>query len=191
MQMLSKVIKLELQYSCQQNHIYQRQICYLAPYPAESAEHLAKRLLSYLLLFELQPQWLRQPHSCKKPDLFLQDQQQHYLLWCQVDIPNEKQLQRAAHQSVRVLLVPDAAELPKIKQLSKGLNNVSVMPLNAQQIDSCCQMLKGHMALSMWREEQQLLITDGRHVLELELTDNDLGSVWSLLKSVAATLVRH
>lgn len=112
MQMLSKVIRLDLQYSCQQSHHYQRQTCYLAPFAHEAAEHLAKRLLGYLTLFELQPELSRYDHAGKKPDLYLQDHQQHFLLWCQVDVPNEKQLQRAAHQSEQVLLVSTDAELP-------------------------------------------------------------------------------
>jgi uncharacterized protein YaeQ len=171
MQMLSKVIKLDLHYSSEQSHLYQRQTCYLAPFPDESAEHLAKRLLCYLTLFELQPQWARQAHSGKKPDLYLHDQQQHFLLWCQVDLPNEKGLLRASHQSDHVVLVGDEAEFPKVKALCKGLTNVSFLAFTTLQIETCCQMFKGHMQLSMWRDECQLLITDGQQQLELSLNE--------------------
>ncbi len=172
MQMLSKVIRLDLQYSCQQSHHYQRQTCYLAPFAHEAAEHLAKRLLGYLTLFELQPELSRYDHAGKKPDLYLQDHQQHFLLWCQVDVPNEKQLQRAAHQSEQVLLVSTDAELPKLRQLSKGLRNVQFLPLSEQQLARCCQMFKGHMQWSVWRDECQLLITDGQQQLELQLAES-------------------
>jgi uncharacterized protein YaeQ len=197
MQMVSKVMRLELQYSCQQSHYYQRQTCYLAPFPDETAEHLAKRLLSYLILFELQPQWTRQPHSGKKPDLYLQDQQQHFLLWCQVDLPSEKQLHKAAHQSTQVVLVPEMAELQKVKLISKGLSNVSFLTLDAAQIDSCCRMFKGHMALSLWREDRQLLITDGKLMLELDLNDSlyvashDRAAVMTLRSPVSELSTRH
>ncbi len=171
MQMLSKVIKLDLQYSCEQSHRYQRQTCYLAPFPAESAEHVAKRLLCYLALFELQPDWARQPSAGKKPDLYLQDQQQHFSLWCQVDLPTAKGLLRASHQADQVVLVGDEAEFPKVKALCKGLANVSFFAITAAQIEICCQMFKGHMQLSMWRDECQLLITDGQLQLELSLNE--------------------
>ena len=56
MQVLSKVIRLDLQYSSQQSHLYQRQTCYLAPFYHEEALHFAKRILAYLSLFELKPE---------------------------------------------------------------------------------------------------------------------------------------
>lgn len=171
MQMLSKVMRLDLQYSCEQSHHYQRQTCYLAPFADEAAEHLAKRLLSYLVLFELHPELCRHDHAGKKPDLYLQDQHQHFLLWCQVDMPNEKQLQRASHQSKQVLLVSADEDLPKLRQLSKGLTNVQFLPLLPSQLALCCQMFKGHMQWSVWRDECQLLITDGQQQLEINLTE--------------------
>ena len=53
MQILTKVIRLDLQYSSQQAHLFFRQTCYLAPFQHEEALHFAKRILAYLSLFEL------------------------------------------------------------------------------------------------------------------------------------------
>ncbi|MBU2178672.1 MAG: YaeQ family protein [Gammaproteobacteria bacterium] len=167
MQVLSKVIRLDLQYSSQQSHLYQRQTCYLAPFYHEEALHFAKRILAYLSLFELQPELAKQDPLGKQPDLFLRDFDQHFRLWCQVDLPNDKQLLRASHQSDQVLLVPDSADFHRAQLMIKGLSNVRLFELTSEQLNEFCSMLKGHMQLSIWREDNVLIITDGQQQLEL------------------------
>jgi uncharacterized protein YaeQ len=169
MQLLSKVIRLDLQYSSQQSHLYQRQTCYLAPFIHEEAPHFAKRTLAYLSLFELHPQLAKQDPFGKQPDLCLRDHNQHFQLWCQVDLPNEKQLLRASHQADQVLLVPDSEEYRRAQLLIKGLANVRLFCLSAAQLTDFCSMLKGHMSLAVWRDDDQLIVTDGEHQLELQV----------------------
>lgn len=169
MQVLSKVIRLDLQYSSQQSHLYQRQTCYLAPFAHEEASHFAKRILAYLSLFELQPQLAKQDPFGKQPDLFLRDHNQHFQLWCQVDLPNEKQLLRASHQSDQVLLVPDCDDYRRAQLLIKGLLNVRLFCLSAEQLTEFCGMLKGHMQLAVWRDDNSLIVTDGQHQLEIQV----------------------
>lgn len=169
MRMQSKVIRLDLNYSSEQSHQYLKETCYLAPFPDEDASHFAKRILTYLSLYELHPVLAKQPPSSRQPDLYLQDQQQHFLLWCQVDLPSEKQLQRASHQAEQVLLVTDASEHNKAKTLIRGMPNVLLFCLEAAQLEDFCKMLRGHMQLSVWREQEQLIITDGQQQLEMQV----------------------
>ena len=169
MQLLSKVIRLDLQYSSLQSHIFERQICYLAPFQQEEALHFSKRILAYLCLFEWHPQVVTQNLVGKFPDLYLRDEQQHFQLWCQVDLPKQKHLQRASHQADQVLLVLDSQEQKRAQMLSKGLTNVRFFYLSQQQLNDFCDMLKGHMSLSVWREDHQLMMTDGEHQLEIQL----------------------
>lgn len=169
MQVLTKVIRLDLQYSSQQSHLYQRQTCYLAPFAHEEAPHFAKRILAYLSLFELQPELAKQDPVGKQPDLFLRDQHQHFQLWCQVDLPTEKQLLRASHQADQVLLVPDCDEVRRAQLLIKGLANVRLFCLSSAQLSDFCSMLKGHMQLAIWREEGVLIVTDGQQQLEIQV----------------------
>lgn len=167
MQVLSKVIRLDLQYSSQQSHLYQRQTCYLAPFYHEEALHFAKRILAYLSLFELKPELAKQEPFGKQPDLYLRDLDQHFQLWCQVDLPNEKQLLRASHQSDQVLLVPDSADYHRAQVMIKGLSNVRLFELTSEQVNEFCSMLKRHMQLSIWREDNLLIVTDGQQQLQL------------------------
>jgi len=169
MQVLSKVIRLDLQYSSQQSHLYQQQTCYLAPFAQEEAIHFAKRILAYLALFELHPQLAKQDPVGKQPDLFLRDVDQHFQLWCQVDLPNEKQLMRAAHQADLVLLIPDCHELHRAQMMIKGLANVRLFCLNDEQLTEFCNMFKGHMQLAVWRDDRQLMVTDGHNHLEMQV----------------------
>lgn len=167
MRMQSKVIRLDLNYSSEQSHQYLKETCYLAPFPDEDASHFAKRMLAYLSLYELHPILAKQPPTGRQPDLYLQDQQQHFLLWCQVDLPSEKQLQRASHQAEQVLLVTDTAEHNKAKALIRGLANVQLFSLDTLQLEDFCKMLRGHMHLSVWREQEQLNITDGQQQIQM------------------------
>lgn len=169
MQILTKVIRLDLQYSSQQAHLFQRQTCYLSPFQHEEAFHFAKRILAYLSLFECHPQFAKQDPSGKLPDLFLRDQNQHFQLWCQVDLPSEKQLLRASHQADQVLLLPDPADMRRAHLMIKGLANVRLFFLSHEQLEAFCQMLKGHMQLAVWREDDQLIVTDGQHQMEIQV----------------------
>ncbi|WP_306521251.1 YaeQ family protein [Rheinheimera sp.] len=169
MRMQSKVIRLDLSYNSEQSHQYLKETCYLAPFQDEDASHFAKRILTYLSLYELHPVLAKQQPSGRQPDLYLQDQQQHFLLWCQVDLPSEKQLQRASHQAEQVLLVTDSADQAKAKALIRGLPNVVLSTLGAEQLEEFCKMLRGHMQLSVWREQDLLVITDGQQQLEMQV----------------------
>ncbi len=169
MRMQSKVIRLDLLYSSELSHQFLKKTCYLAPFKEEDASHFAKRVLAYLSLYELHPVLAKQQPTARQPDLYLQDEQQHFQLWCQVDLPSEKQLQRACHQADQVLLVTDATDMVKAKALVRGFPNVSLSALNSEQLDEFCKMLSGHMQLSVWREQEQLMITNGRLQLELQV----------------------
>ncbi len=167
MQLQLKRLKLELQYSAAAQGLYLRETLYLAPFRAEEAEHFARRLLSLLSLYELHPQLSFEASGGKKPDLFTLGELHHYQLWCQVDLPNDKQVHKASHQSEQVVLMLGAADQHKALSLVKGLNNVRAQTIPDETIRQCCDMLKGHMQLSVWREDQQLQITDGEHQLQL------------------------
>ena len=191
MQVLSKVIRLDLQYSSQQSHLYQRQTCYLAPFAHEEASHFAKRILAYLSLFELQPQLAKQDPFGKQPDLFLRDHNQHFQLWCQVDLPNEKQLLRASHQADHVLLLPDSGEVRRAQLMIKGLPNVQLFCLSDEQLNEFCSMLKGHMQLAVWREDEQLVVTDGEHQLDIQVAPLRDGISDDLTDHASTFTVRH
>jgi uncharacterized protein YaeQ len=170
MQLTTKVIRLDLQYSSLQTHKFLKQTCYLAPFQEEEALHFAKRMLAYLSLFELQPQLAKQDPAGKQPDLFLRDQHQHFQLWCQVDLPSEKQLLKASHQADYVVLLPDDDEMHRAQMMIKGLKNVRLFSLATEQLYECCDMLKGHMQLSVWRDDDQMIVTDGTHQMDIQLT---------------------
>ncbi len=168
MQMASKVIKLDLDYSCDASHAYQQQRHYVSPWQGESAEHFAKRLLAYLSLYEQHPNFAKQGSNGKLPDLYVQDNQQHFALWCQLELLSEKRLQRAAHLADLLVLVLDELETDKATHLPHPPNQ-RIFTLTQHQLHECCLMLKNHMQLSVWREEPLLSVTDGEHLLQLNL----------------------
>lgn len=171
MQITSKVIRLDLNYASENSHLYQKQSCYIAPYRTELAEHFARRLLAYLLLIERSPQWAKTEGLGKTPDLYVTDASDHIQLWCNVDVLSEKQMQRASHQADLVLLFLDDTEQKHIKsQYKHFFNNVQFHLISHQQLLDFCDMLKGHMQLNVWRQDNQLLITDGEQSLEFSLT---------------------
>ena len=169
MQMASKVIKLDLQYSCEASHAYQQQRHYVSPWQGESAEHFAKRLLAYLSLYEQHPSFAKDDSGGKAPDLYIQDQQQHFQLWCQLELVAEKRLLRASHLADQLLLVLDEQETTKA-QHNDLLPNQRIFSVSSAQLAEFCLMLKSHMKLSVWREDPLLSITDGEHLLQLNLT---------------------
>lgn len=66
MQVVSKVIRLDLNYASEVSHLYQKRTCYIAPYKTELAEHFARRLLAYLSLFEFSPNCRKQRALAKR-----------------------------------------------------------------------------------------------------------------------------
>ena len=171
MQILSKVIKLDLTYASEISQCYQRKTCYLAPYKSEQAEHFARRILAYLSYFEWEPVLSSLDNAGKSPDLYVSDELDHIRLWCTVDLLSEKHLQRASHRAdVVVLFLVDSDQQKLQHQLKHVYNNLRIDYLPQQQLLVFCDMLKGHMHLDLWREDGNLLITDGKHILELEVS---------------------
>lgn len=171
MQVMSKVIRLDLNYASEVSHVYQKRTCYIAPYKTELAEHFARRILAYLSLFEFSPQLATTESAGKSPDLYVSDATDHIKLWCNVDLLSEKHMQRASHQADQVLLFLDETEQKKIKsQYRQHFKNVQFHSLDHLQLLDFCSMLKGHMQLDLWREDDKLLITDGQHTFELALS---------------------
>ncbi|WP_337843213.1 YaeQ family protein [Rheinheimera sp.] len=169
MQLATKVVRLDLNYSSEQSHYYRKTTCYLAPFRDESAEHFARRMLAYLSLFELSPEIARQDGRGKSPDLFVEDQYSQLQLWCAVDALDEKLVQRASHQAKHVLLMLDELDYRKTKgAYRQHFPNLSCTVLAHELLLAFCDMLKGHMHLDVWREGELLLITDGQHSLELQ-----------------------
>ncbi|MFC4654425.1 YaeQ family protein [Rheinheimera marina] len=168
MQLASKVIRLDLNYSSEQSHYYRKTTTYLAPFKEESAEHFARRILAYLSLFEHSPAIARQDGRGKSPDLYIEDQYSQLRLWCAVDVLDEKLMQRASHQAEQVLLLVDELDYRKSKgSYRRHFPNLICTLLTHESLLSFCEMLQGHMQLDVWRDGDQLLITDGQHSLEL------------------------
>lgn len=176
MQMATKVIKLDLSYSCAVSHAYQQSRHYLAPWHAESAEHFARHLLAYLSLYEQHPSFAKIESAGKTPDLFVQDEQQRFVLWCQVALVPEKRLIRASHQAEQVLLFLDEQETEKSQHYPHLLNQ-RIVTLTTCQLTDFCQMLHSHMALSVWRDDGILSITDGQHMLHLDVTNLEASAI--------------
>ncbi len=124
MQVVSKVIRLDLNYASEVSHLYQKRTCYIAPYKTELAEHFARRLLAYLSLFEFSPQLSKTEGAGKTPDLYVSDATDHIKLWCNVDLLSEKHMQRASHQADQVVLFLDETDQKKLKA---NTNNISAM----------------------------------------------------------------
>lgn len=168
MLMSSKVITLDLNYSCAQHHHFEQQRHYLSPYPDEEAEHFARRLLAWLSLYENKPVMPPLHRAGKDPDVFVQDEQQHFTLWATVDLLDEKRFRRACHISDQVMLFLSSVEQARLDALPYSVNS-SCCLFEPQQLALLCSMLKSHMSLNVWREDDSMQLTDGEHYLEFNL----------------------
>lgn len=168
MLMNSKVIRLDLNYSCAQHHHFEQQRHYLAPYPDEEAEHFARRILAWLSLYEQKPVMSPSHRAGKDPDLFIQDDQQHFTLWATVDLLDEKRFRRACHLADKVMLFLNDSDQEKLDTLPFNMKS-SCCLFEAEQLELLCAMLKPHMQLNVWREDNALLLTDGEYCLDMAL----------------------
>lgn len=172
MQLQLKFVRLDLTYSDQDANFYQRQRFYLSVLPGEAADHFARRLLSLLLLFPRQPELTPQPLSGKTPDLFVCGRG-HLKVWCQVDLPPAKLLQKACHQADEVWLMLTEQQAGAWQHHHKialsAQQKIHLLTLADQQVNLICDMLQAHMTLSAWREPELLWCTDGSQLLELPL----------------------
>ena len=166
MQVTPKVVRLDLQYNAEQTHQYLRETLYLGPYPQEDIEHFAKRLLTLVALYEAHPIMASSPGH-KGPDFYLYDQHQHYQLWCELSLPNEKQLVSACRRSEQVLLICDDSEYKKAESLIRGQTNADIISLPADVVQQFQQMIRPNMHLAVWREHNCLTITDGALAVDL------------------------
>lgn len=177
MQLQLKFVRLDLTYSDEATRFYQAQRLYFSPQHAETVEHFVRRLLSVLLLFPQHPQ-LNTAVSSKGPDVFVADPAQHLQIWCQVDLPPPKLLQRACHQADEVWLIlndHDTAQWQHSRRLALSLQRkIHLLTIPQQQIGQACDMIKPHMQLSVWREPDQLWLTDGDDLLALPLQGQGL-----------------
>ncbi|WP_161796352.1 YaeQ family protein [Arsukibacterium ikkense] len=166
--MSTKFVRLDLNYNCEIHNLFRQQRHYIAPHPAETAEHFAKRLLAYLTLYELNPTLNQHPNMGRQPDLYLQDAQQHFTLWGAVDPLTEKSLRRALHQADQVILFLSE------QQANKNSNvpcyaKADCYQFSETDLTRLALMLKPHMQLSVWREQDKLSLTDGTAVLDIQL----------------------
>ena len=168
MQMSTKVVRLDISYNCEMHKLFRQQRHYIAPYLAETAEHFAKRLLAYLTLYELNPTLNQHPNTGKQPDLYLQDTQHHFTLWGAVDPLSDKSLRRALHQADQVILFLSEQQASKSSDLP-NYANANCYQFSEADLTALALMLKPHMQLSVWREQDKLSLTDGTDVLDIQL----------------------
>ena len=166
MQVTPKVVRLDLQYNAEQTHQYLRETIYLGPYPNEESEHFVKRLLILVTLYEAHPIMATLP-THRGPDFYLVDENQHYKLWGELSLPNEKQLLSASRRSAHVLLICDDHDLKRAESLTRGRINVEIISFNAEVVQQFQNMIKPNMHLAVWREQNNLTITDGVQALEI------------------------
>ncbi|MEE2000590.1 YaeQ family protein [Alkalimonas sp. MEB108] len=166
MLMNAKVIKLDLNYSCAEHHHFAQQRHYLAPYPEEPAEHFARRVLAWLHLYESKPVMAGLHRTGKDPDVFIQDEQQHFQLWASVELLEEKYLRRACHLADQVVLFLSPDEQRQLTSMPYSAKSSSCV-FQPEQLQQLCTMFQSHMELSVWREDDTILLTDGKQHLEL------------------------
>ncbi|WP_213994952.1 YaeQ family protein [Arsukibacterium sp.] len=166
--MSTKVVRLDLNYNCEIHNLFRQQRHYIAPYNAESAEHFARRLLAYFTLYELNPTLNQHPNAGKFPDLFLQDAQQHFTLWAAVDPLSDKSMRRALHQADQVIIFLSEQQAIKNNDL-QGYTNTDCYHFTDSDLKQLILMLKPHMQLSVWREQDKLSLTDGKMSLDIQL----------------------
>lgn len=168
MLMSTKIVRLDLSYNCEMHNLFRQQRHYIAPYQAESAEHFARRLLAYLTLYELSPTLNQHPHAGKLPDLYLQDAQRHFTLWGAVDPLSDRSLRRAMHQADQVILFLSEQQAIKNSDLPNNAGT-DCYKFSDADLSRLILMLKPHMQLSVWREDDKLSLTDGTHLLDIKL----------------------
>jgi uncharacterized protein YaeQ len=170
MQVIPKVVRLDLQYNAEQTHLYCHETLYLGAYPHEDEDHFTRRLLMLLALYETHPTMAKTP-TVKGPDFYLLDQQHHYLLWCALDLPSDKQLSSASRRADKVLLFCNELEQKKAQGMIRGHTNVEIILLTTSLINEFQQMIKPHMQIAVWRDQNNLTITDGELSLDVMTGD--------------------
>ena len=179
MLMSTKLVTLDLSYSCEMHKVFQQHRHYIAPYQGESAEHFGRRLLAYLILYEQSPVWNNTSHTEKLPDLYLKDDCQRYTLWAAVEPLTGKGMRRALHQADRVILFLSEQQTDKIRHYP-GDANVGYYQFSDAELAALTQLLRPHMQLSVWRELDTLNLTDGCQLVNILLQNRYGASLMAL-----------
>lgn len=166
MLMQNRLCRLALTYSNEDHHCFVQHQLFVPPYREEDSGHFAKRLLTAVALTEFQPS-IAADHSIHKvPDVQI-GTPQHIRLWAQVDIPDQRHLQRAFHRSDFVLLCTKPDDLTRHQDLLHHPKIVCAL-YSADLITQIEQWIKPAMQWSVWREGDQMQLTDGNQWLEFD-----------------------
>jgi uncharacterized protein YaeQ len=164
MLMQNRLCRLALTYSNADHHCFVQQQFSIPPYREEDSTHYAKRLLTLTALVEQHPAVVAEHTLHKSPDFQIQFDP-HYRLWAQVDIPDDRHLKRACHKSDCVLLCSEMAAFHKFKEIPHHPKVVCAL-LDTTLLCQVEQWIKPSMHWSVWRDGDQLQLTDGQQVLE-------------------------
>lgn len=164
MLMQSRLCRLALTYSNADHHCFIQQQFYLPPYREEDSAHFAKRLLMLAAIVEQHPAVVAEHSLHKCPDFKIQHEQQ-WRLWAQVDTPDDRHLQRACHRSDCVLLCRDD-ETNKKHNMWFHHPKVVWAFFDSTLISSVEHWIKPTMQWAVWREGEQIQITDGQDFVE-------------------------
>lgn len=167
MWMQNRLCKLTLQYNCPEQHLFERWQFAVPPYQNEEVTHYCRRLLSLLACCEYRPV-VHPIHGIgKEPDLDYALDASHWV-WVMVDQPENKLINRAMHQASCLVLTLAEPQADRWYKQTKVSPSVQVVAVKDSWVSTLTTMIKPSMNWSLWREQQQYMLTDGQQWLEFE-----------------------
>jgi uncharacterized protein YaeQ len=168
------VFKATLQIADTDRHYYADHVLTIARHPSETDELMMVRLLAFVRHAHEALEFGRGVSAQDEPDLWRKDLTGEITLWIEAGQPDERRLRRACHRARQVCVYNyggRGADLwwEQNREALERLGNLTVMNLPGEAGRALTALAQRNMQLQCTLQEGQILITDGKQVVQVEL----------------------
>lgn len=146
----------------------------VAMLPGEDRNHFVLKLLAYCLAEDEHAVFNTQK-SKNSPDVFIQDFDSHYILWCEVGEPSSKKLLKglANADKVVVLTINKSAWFNELDARVRFNPKLQVIEVEESFIEHLADDLSLNMSWSIVIDEEKISVSVANHYYETEVNKNE------------------
>lgn len=167
------VFKAALQIADMDRDYYADHQLTLARHPSETDGRLMIRLLAFAMFANEDLESAKGLCADDEPDLWQKDLSGDILRWISLGEPDDKQLRKMCNRARQVIIFTyetNSADVwwQKIENKLHPLSNLTVISISSDETAQLAQLAHRSMRLQFTIQDEQLLVTDAEHSLNIE-----------------------
>lgn len=165
------IYKLDYQISDMNRHYYEQHSVTLARHSDESDLFVMTRIIAFALCAQENLRYSKGLFESAEPTLEVKGYSDEYLLWIDLECPDEKRVKRACNAAEKVLIITATEESEKwwsgLQNRVTHQKNLSVVSIPVSQIEALIPLLERSMQIQVTIEGTQAWITIGDTMSEI------------------------